>query len=101
MAMKVYSVLMFITAIAFGLVSVLFLCGETGWLRSFKMARYTDEKAYTKLIGKSLLYMAFVMIISGIVNIFTKTVFFNNNTRRRLYRYIHFALQKGSKVLLI
>lgn len=75
MAMKVYSVLMFITAIAFGLVSVLFLCGETGWLRSFKMARYTDEKAYTKLIGKSLLYMAFVMIISGIVNIFTKTVF--------------------------
>ena len=75
MAMKVYSVLMFITAIAFGLVSVLFLCGETGWLRSFKMARYTDEKAYAKLIGKSLLYMAFVMIISGMVNLFTKTVF--------------------------
>ena len=47
--MKVYSVLMFITAIAFGLASVLFLCGETGWLRSFKMARYTDEKAYAKL----------------------------------------------------
>ena len=64
--MSIFSTVVFVLAAVLVLPALLMLRGSTGWLHSFKKGKYTDAKAYSRLLGKTLLGIALSLAGSGL-----------------------------------
>lgn len=68
--MLLYSIIMFLTAVLFAVVSVLIYRGNTSLIHSYHQEKVTDRKAYGKAFGKALSPIAIGAFGSGIIPFF-------------------------------
>ena len=68
--MILYAILMFVTAVIFGLVAVLIYKGKTNLIHDYHQAKVTDKAGYGKAFGKALSVIGFAILASGIAGLF-------------------------------
>lgn len=72
-AMLGYSIIMFLTAVLFAVVSISIYRGNTNLIHDYHQEKVTDHKAYGKAFGKALSPIAIGSLISGIVPLFSES----------------------------
>lgn len=78
--MILYSIIMFVTGILFGTISLAIYRGKTNLIHDYHQTKVTDKaaygKAFGKAFGKAMLVISLSLLSSGIVGLFgdTKTV---------------------------
>ena len=65
-----YSVIMFVCDVLFGIFAVLIYRGKTDLIHDYHQKNVTDLAGYCKAFGKSMAVMATAMLLSGIVALF-------------------------------
>ena len=65
--MIVYAVIMVLTAVAVGIMSVLIYKGKTELIHDYHQTKVADKIGYGKAFGKALGVIAFAMALSGII----------------------------------
>ena len=68
--MITYSIIMFLTAVLFGVLGVAIYRGKTNLIHDYHQRKVTDKAAYGKAFGKAMLLIATVMLLSGIIGLF-------------------------------
>ena len=68
--MILYSIIMFIVAIAMGAISIAIYRGKTDLIHDYHQNKVTDKVGYGKAFGKAMLVISAAMLISGIINLF-------------------------------
>ena len=72
--MLVYAILMFVTAVATGLIAVLIHKGKTELIHDYHQKKVEDKAAYGKAFGKALGVLAGAMLLSGVIALFGEAV---------------------------
>ena len=72
--MIVYSIIMFIVALAMIIVSICIYRGNTKLIHDYHQTHVSDKQAYAKAMGKALFCMSLSPIVSGIVAIFSSSL---------------------------
>lgn len=67
--MLAYSIIMFLVALLFILLSVAIYKGKTDLIHSYHQTRVTDKMAYGKAFGKSLFVVSIAPLLSGIIGL--------------------------------
>ena len=67
--MLLYSVMMFLTAALFILLSIAIYKGKTNLIHSYHQTKVTDKSAYGKAFGKAFFGVAMAPLASGIVGL--------------------------------
>ena len=65
-----YAIIMFLTAVLFGVLAVLSYRGNTNLIHDYHQTKVTDKTGYGKAFGKALGVMSGAMILSGVVCLF-------------------------------
>ena len=68
--MIVYTIIMLLTALLFGLVSRRIYRGDTELIHDYHRARVKDQAGYGKAFGKAMAVMALGMLLSGVIALF-------------------------------
>ena len=68
--MIAYAVIMFVTAVAFGLVASLIYKGRTELIHDYHQTKVTDRAGYGKAFGKAMSVIAAAMALSGAISLF-------------------------------
>ena len=68
--MLLYSIIMFLVAALFTLLGIAIYKGKTDLIHDYHQTKVTDKSAYGKAFGKSMLVIATVMLLSGIIGLF-------------------------------
>ena len=68
--MILYSIIMFVTGILFGCISLAIYRGKTNLIHDYHQTKVTDKAAYGKAFGKSMLIISLSLFCSGIVALF-------------------------------
>ena len=68
--MTVYAVIMFLTAVIFGVVAVLIYKGKTNLIHDYHQTKVTDKAGYGKAFGKAMVVITGSMTLSGAVALF-------------------------------
>lgn len=68
--MILYGVIMFLTAVVFGVVAVLIYKGKTDLIHDYHQIKVTDKAGYGRAFGKAMAVIAVAMAISGAVSLF-------------------------------
>ena len=68
--MILYSIIMFVTGILFGTISLAIYRGKTNLIHDYHQTKVTDKRAYGKAFGKSMLIISLSLLCSGIIGIF-------------------------------
>lgn len=68
--MILYSIIMFVTGILFGGISIAIYRGKTNLIHDYHQTKVTDKTAYGRAFGKSMLIIALSLFCSGIVALF-------------------------------
>lgn len=67
--MMTYTVIMFLTAILFGVLGVAIYCGKTNLIHDYHQTNVTDKPAYGKAFGKAMFIISASLLLSGIVSL--------------------------------
>ncbi len=67
--MLAFSIIMFLTAALFAVLSTAIYKGKTDLIHSYHQTKVTDKTAYGKAFGKSLFVVAAGLLISGIISL--------------------------------
>ena len=67
--MLVYSVIMFLVAAIFMLVSIAIYRGKTELIHDYHQTNVTDQAAYGKAFGKAMFVTAIALLLSGIIGL--------------------------------
>lgn len=65
-----YALILFLTAVIFGVVAVLIYKGSTNLIHDYHRIKVTDKRAYGKAFGKALGAIAGAMALSGVIALF-------------------------------
>ena len=68
--MIIYAGLMFVVALAFGVMAVLIYRGKTELIHDYHQTKVTDKAGYGKAFGKAIAVIAVAMALSGAVSLF-------------------------------
>ena len=68
--MLVYSIIMFLVSALFTVLGIAIYKGKTDLIHDYHQTKVTDKSAYGKAFGKSMLLIATVMLLSGIIGLF-------------------------------
>ena len=68
--MILYSIIMLLTGILFGTISLAIYRGKTNLIHDYHQTNVTDKAAYGKAFGKSMLIISFSLLCSGIISLF-------------------------------
>lgn len=68
--MILYSIIMFVTGILFGGISIAIYRGKTNLIHDYHQTQVTDKTAYGRAFGKSMLIISLSLFCSGIVALF-------------------------------
>ena len=68
--MLLYSIIMFLTAIPMGAVSLAIYRGKTDLIHDYHQTKVTDPAAYGKAFGKAMFVVAMALFLSGIAGLF-------------------------------
>ena len=69
-----YAMIMLVTAVVFGAVSVLIYKGKTELIHDYHQTKVTDKAGYGKAFGKAMGVIAAAMALSGILALFGEAV---------------------------
>ena len=72
--MLVYAIIMFLVAAAFAAMGIAIYRGKTDLIHDYHQTKVTDKSAYGKAFGKAMLFIAAVMLLSGIIGLFENLV---------------------------
>ena len=64
-----YSVIMFVVAVAFTGVSIAIYRGKTDLIHDYHQTKVTDKSAYGKAFGKAMFVIAMALLLSGIIGL--------------------------------
>ena len=67
--MVTYSVIMFLTAVIFGVLGIAIYRGKTDLIHDYHQAKVTDKTAYGKSFGKSMFVISIALLSSGIISL--------------------------------
>ena len=67
--MITYSIIMFLTAVLFGVLGVAIYRGKTNLIHDYHQTNVTDKSAYGKSFGKAMLVISAALLLSGIVSL--------------------------------
>ena len=67
--MITYSVIMFLTAMLFGILGVAIYCGKTELIHDYHQTKVTDKSAYGKAFGKAMFVISAALLLSGIISL--------------------------------
>ena len=67
--MLAYSIIMFLTAVLFGVLGVAIYRGKTNLIHDYHQTNVTDKSAYGKSFGKAMFVIATALLLSGIVSL--------------------------------
>ena len=67
--MAVYAIIMFVTAVMFGVLAVLIYKGKTDLIHDYHQTKVTDKTGYGKAFGKAMTVIAVAMALSGAVSL--------------------------------
>ena len=67
--MLMYSVIMFVVAVAFTGVSIAIYRGKTDLIHDYHQTKVTDKSAYGKAFGKAMFVIAMALLLSGIIGL--------------------------------
>ena len=70
--MLVYSIIMFLVSALFTVLGIAIYKGKTDLIHDYHQTKVTDKSAYGKAFGKTMLLIATVMLLSGIIGLFEK-----------------------------
>ena len=68
--MIVYSIIMFLTAILFGGISIAIYRGKTGLIHDYHQTKVVNKSDYGKAFGKALFVISVSLLLSGITGLF-------------------------------
>ena len=68
--MLLYSIIMFLVATLFTVLGIAIYKGKTDLIHDYHQTKVTDKSAYGTAVGKAMLVIATVMLLSGIVGLF-------------------------------
>ena len=68
--MIVYTVILFLSAVIFGIVAVLIYRGKTALIHDYHQSQVTDKVHYGKAFGKAMGVIAGAMALSAVVALF-------------------------------
>ena len=68
--MLLYSIIMFLTTIPMGAVSLAIYRGKTDLIHDYHQTKVTDPAAYGKAFGKAMFIVAMTLFLSGIAGLF-------------------------------
>ena len=68
--MLLYSIIMFVVAVLFAVLGIAIYKGKTDLIHDYHQTKVTDKSAYGKAFGKAMLFIATVMLLSGIIGLF-------------------------------
>ena len=71
--MFVYSIIMFICAILFGVLSILIYRGRTDLIHDYHQNKVTDKESYGKAFGKALSVLSVAPAVSGVIGLLGDT----------------------------
>lgn len=71
--MLAYSIIMFLAAALFSVLSVAVYKGRTDLIHAYHQTRVRDKAAYGRAFGKALSCFALAMVLSGLVGLFADT----------------------------
>ena len=63
---------MFLVSVLFTVLGIAIYKGKTNLIHDYHQTKITDKSAYGKAIGKAMLLIATVMLLSGIIGLFEK-----------------------------
>lgn len=67
--MLIYAIILFVTAVVFGVMAVLIYKGKTELIHDYHQTKVTDKAGYGKAFGKAMAVMAGAMALSGVVSL--------------------------------
>ena len=67
--MITYSIIMFLTAVLFGVLGVAIYRGKTNLIHDYHQTNVTDKSAYGKSFGKAMFIISTALLLSGIVSL--------------------------------
>ena len=67
--MITYSIIMFLTAVLFGMLGVAIYRGKTNLIHDYHQTNVTDKSAYGKSFGKAMLVISTALLLSGTVSL--------------------------------
>ena len=65
-----YSIIMFLVAVLFTVLGIAIYKGKTDLIHDYHQTKVTNKSAYGKAFGKTMLVIATVMLLSGIIGLF-------------------------------
>ena len=68
--MLLYSIIMFLVAVLFTVLGIAIYKGKTDLIHDYHQTKVTNKSAYGKAFGKAMLFIATVMLLSGIIGLF-------------------------------
>ena len=68
--MVVYAIIMFVTAVIFGVMAMQIYQGKTDLIHDYHQTKVTDKTGYGKAFGKALAVIAVAMALSGAISLF-------------------------------
>ena len=68
--MILYSIIMFLTAIPMGAVSLAIYRGKTDLIHDYHQTKVTDPSAYGKAFGKAMFVVTMALFLSGVAGLF-------------------------------
>ena len=68
--MLLYSIIMFLTAVPMGAVSLAIYRGKTDLIHDYHQTKVTDPAAYGKAFGKAMLIVSAALFLSGVIGLF-------------------------------
>jgi len=72
--MLFYSIIMFLVAILFTVFGIAIYKGKTDLIHDYHQTKVSDKSAYGKAFGKVMLFIATIMLLSGIIGLFENLV---------------------------
>ena len=67
--MITYSIIMFLTAVLFGVLGVSIYRGKTNLIHDYHQTNVTDKSAYGKSFGKAMFIISTALLLSGILSL--------------------------------
>ena len=68
--MVLYSIIMFLTAVSMGAISIAIYRGKTDLIHDYHQTKVTDKSAYGKAFGKAMLVVSVALFLSGVISLF-------------------------------
>ena len=67
--MVLYSIIMFLTAVPMGWLSIAIYRGKTNLIHDYHQTKVSDKAAYGKAFGKAMLIISAALLLSGVVGL--------------------------------